>query len=75
MMKQQTTYVKKAAGIRSKSASHASIGETIALTMLISIASTCVAIGAWSVLAFFSSVGQYGISGVVSGFFSAVTGR
>ena len=74
-MKQENTYARKTATIRTRTVSRATTGETIALTLLISVASTCVAIGAWSVLAFFSSVGQYGITGIISGFFRAVTGQ
>ncbi len=74
-MKYQETNVRKATHVSKQEGNRATIGETIALTAGVSVAFTCAAIGAWSMLAFFSSVGQYGVLGLISGFFRAVSGQ
>lgn len=74
-MTEKTAYRQKGAIIRTKAASRASAGETVALALVVSVAAISVAIGAWSLLAFINSLAIYGVDGVVSGFFRAVTGQ
>ncbi len=59
---------------RTTATSQATAGETLVLSIVFSIALTCVAIGAWSLLAFLRSLSLYGASGLLSGLLKAITG-
>ena len=73
-MKETTQKTRTRTTGRTGTASQATAAETIALGIVFSIALTCVAIGAWSMLAFMRGLATYGAGGVLSGFVRAITG-
>ncbi len=73
-MMEKVAYKRKTSILRTKTASQASVGETVALILVISVAFVSVAIGVWSMLAFINSMAIDSVGGVVSGFFRAVRG-
>ena len=73
-MKETTRKARTRSRARTTVTSQATAGETLVLSIVFSIALTCVAIGAWSLLAFIRSLSVYGAGGLISGFLRAITG-
>ncbi len=60
---------------RTGTAGRATVGENIALSIVMAIALTCAAIGAWSLLALANSLASYGAGGLFSGLITGLTGQ